>query len=177
MRGHPTQGPWHRPHLLKLTKAGRASEVLWPDLGPNQVPISMSQAHPCLSGSPLSPLGRLSPSAFAHTVPPASSPLPPPWVCLSLVCLLQEALPDHPAHGNSCLPQHVAKINLGFDDTLSHHLQSKLYFTRHFSCPQSHWNLTGTLLGQIVLALLLQMGTQEVRKGPELMWGYNLTNG
>lgn len=80
-----------------------------------------------------------------------------------------------PVRGYPCLPQHVAQIKLGFDYVLDHCLQSILRFIRHFSRPRSHWNLTRTLRGQMVLGPVLQMGTQEVRKRSELMWGCDCT--
>lgn len=101
--GHPTQGPWCKPHLLESTKAELASGVLWPGHGPQpgvhfQTPSSTPARLAALLALWVDSL------ATAHSVPPASSPVPPPWVCLCLVCLLQEALADRPSAGLALPP-------------------------------------------------------------------------
>lgn len=175
--GTPHPGPLAQATPAKVNK-GRVG--LWGALArswsPDSHPSPDFQPRPSLAASPLSPPGRLSPPAFAHTVSPSSSPLPPPWVCWSLVHLLQEALPDCPAHSNPCFLQHMAIVKLGFDYVLNHHLQSNLHFPWHLSCPWSPWT-SQEPFGASGSCCHFADGDQEVRKGPEFMWGCSCTNG
>ena len=62
-------------------------------------------------------------------------------------------------------PKEKGKKKLGCDYVLSHHLQSCLYFIRHFACPQSHLELTGILWGQIFLSPFCKWRRKRQGKG------------